>query len=91
MRRRQSSPYARLQRDIPSSNSRYIEIDEYRAPQNRRASAPVAGPSRIPMELVPRPAPVPLLVHVDAMEGKEAKVLKKVLAGQVSLTMYGRD
>ncbi|KAJ7649215.1 hypothetical protein B0H17DRAFT_1215380 [Mycena rosella] len=79
--KRHSAPFTRLQKDIPPSNPRYIEIDEiYPSQTHRRQSAPVARPSRIAMD------PVSQLSSPssrgDAMEEKEAKNLRRLIDGQ---------
>ncbi|KAJ7688327.1 hypothetical protein B0H14DRAFT_2653300 [Mycena olivaceomarginata] len=78
--RRHSSPYARLQRQIPASNSRYFEIDNL-YPTRKTQTAPVfranhaiAGPSSIPMDSVSAP-----LHHVG---DKEGKYLRKLMNGE---------
>ncbi|KAJ7804369.1 hypothetical protein B0H14DRAFT_2612414 [Mycena olivaceomarginata] len=59
--KRHSSPYARLERQIPASNSRYFEIDNLyptRQTQNSPvfgANHAIPGPSRILMDSVSAP------------------------------------
>ncbi|KAJ7834335.1 hypothetical protein B0H14DRAFT_2590922 [Mycena olivaceomarginata] len=74
------SPYARLQRQIPASNSRYFEIDNL-YPTRQTQTAPVfganhaiAGPSSIPMDSVSAP-----FHHVG---NKEGKYLRKLMNGE---------
>ncbi|KAJ7621813.1 hypothetical protein B0H17DRAFT_1151731 [Mycena rosella] len=89
--RRHSSPYVRIQKEIPTSNSRYVEIDDFHqlhrsqartAPARIPAQNTIAGPSRLPMESVSHPAPFPLDLTGDRMDGKEARYLRKLIAGQ---------
>ncbi|KAJ7306642.1 hypothetical protein DFH08DRAFT_975900 [Mycena albidolilacea] len=81
-RRRQSSPYRRYQRQVPTSNARYVEIDNLPPPRlvqtapTRNANANAkAGPSRIPMDSASGCRGI-------QMEGKEGNMLQKLIAGQ---------
>ncbi|KAJ7227549.1 hypothetical protein C8J57DRAFT_1252460 [Mycena rebaudengoi] len=81
-KRRHSSPYVRYQKSIPSSNARYLEIDEIddfyprQPPLTAPARfAPVAGPSRIPMESISQASSSRI-----RPEGEE-RCLRKLLAG----------
>ncbi|KAJ6517778.1 hypothetical protein DFH09DRAFT_1332095 [Mycena vulgaris] len=95
--RRHSSPYLRMRKDTPASNSKYYEIDDMyprsqvqtapayvRAPSPLRARNAMAGPPRIPMESASsrRPAPFPVDVRSQEMEGKEVRCLRKLIDGQ---------
>ncbi|KAJ7292093.1 hypothetical protein C8J57DRAFT_1492573 [Mycena rebaudengoi] len=89
--RRHSSPYARMQKQVPSSNRRYWEIDDLYPSETRQVhTAPariprgdaVAGPSRLPIESASHTAPFPLSLPGNIAEGKEVKFLRKLIAGQ---------
>lgn len=86
-----------MRKDTPASNSKYYEIDDMyprsqvqtapayvRAPSHLRACNAMAGPSRIPMESASSrcPAPFPVDVRSQEMEGKEVRCLRKLIDGQ---------
>ncbi|KAJ7242719.1 hypothetical protein C8J57DRAFT_1526082 [Mycena rebaudengoi] len=88
---RHSSPYARMQKQAPSSNRQYWEIDDVYPSETRQVhTAPariprgdaVAGPSRLPVESASHTAPFPLSLPGNIAEGKEVKFLRKLIAGQ---------
>ncbi|KAJ7814839.1 hypothetical protein B0H14DRAFT_2603878 [Mycena olivaceomarginata] len=77
---RRHSPYTRLQRQIPASNTRYFEIDNL-YPTRQTQTAPVfganhaiAGPSSIPMDSVSAP--------LHRVGDKEGKYLRKLMNGE---------
>ncbi|KAJ7333364.1 hypothetical protein DFH08DRAFT_939946 [Mycena albidolilacea] len=75
--RRHSSPYARHQRQIPASNSRYFEIDNLyptRQTQTFGANHAIAGPFGIPMNSVSAP--------LHRVGDKEGKYLRKLMNGE---------
>ncbi|KAJ7159145.1 hypothetical protein C8R43DRAFT_948482 [Mycena crocata] len=92
-RRQLASPYyMQRQREVPPSNNRYLEIDDIYLPARQLNTAParsqprntIAGPSRIQLESSASqgPAPFPLTIDNDGLEGKEAKFLRKLIEGQ---------
>ncbi|KAJ7754675.1 hypothetical protein DFH07DRAFT_773662 [Mycena maculata] len=89
-RNRHGSPYLRLQREIPTSNPRYVEIDDLPGRQVQTAPArlpgnAVAGPSRISPQSASYRAPFPRDLDGDEMklmDRKERKYLHKLLACQ---------
>ncbi|KAJ6478013.1 hypothetical protein DFH09DRAFT_1341998 [Mycena vulgaris] len=76
--RRHSTPYARMQKEVPASNQRYLEIDDG-YPRNRQVqTAPAfAGPSRILMKSASAAAPFRAVDDGgdDDRERKETKYL----------------
>ncbi|KAJ7147500.1 hypothetical protein C8R43DRAFT_1129735 [Mycena crocata] len=94
---RNNTPYRRHQKAPRLSTSLYYEIDEV-YPHRKVQTAPahitastshgnaVAGPSRITLDSISqrRQAPFPLVLGRDlnATQGKEEKVLKKLMEGQ---------
>ncbi|KAJ7234828.1 hypothetical protein C8J57DRAFT_1531332 [Mycena rebaudengoi] len=90
-RRHHSSPYARMQKQVPLSNRQYWEIDDLYPSETRQVhTAPariprgdaVAGPSRLSIESASHTAPFPLSLPGNIAEGKEVKFLCKLIAGQ---------
>ncbi|KAJ7756053.1 hypothetical protein DFH07DRAFT_773245 [Mycena maculata] len=77
-RNRHGSPYLRLQREIPTSNPRYVEIDDLPGRQVQTAPArlpgnAVAGPSRISPQSASYRAPFPLDLDGDEMKLMDRK------------------
>ncbi|KAJ7897545.1 hypothetical protein B0H14DRAFT_2557547 [Mycena olivaceomarginata] len=77
--RRHSSPYARMQMQFPTSNSRYLEIDNVYPPNQLAQStqAAIAGPSRIPMDSASSP-----LCGGGGSGSREDKYLRKLIDGE---------
>ncbi|KAJ6470154.1 hypothetical protein DFH09DRAFT_1110974 [Mycena vulgaris] len=90
--RRHSTPYARMQKEVPASHQRYLEIDDGYPRSRQVQTAPaVAGPSRILMKSASAAAPFRAVDDGgdDDRERKETKYLCRLIRGKECLRTCG--